>query len=256
MKRVSLLGFVSLFMFFVFSHCEENENLITTAVKVDFKLTDAPADFEEVNIEIVGLRYHNEMEGWVDVEDFNPGIYDLLKLRNGVDTLLGSAEILSGHISQIRLMLGSENSVVIDGDKKPLFTPSAQQSGIKVLVNKTFSPGRNQILLDFDAARSVVSNPNKFILKPVIRIIETETTGAVQGRILPLGVASVVYLQNSTDTLSAYPNQENGKFLIKGAQPGSYQLKVVPESPYGEVIMENVPVIEKITIDIGTITLK
>jgi len=90
---------------------------------------------------------------------------------------------------QIRLVLAAEgdpdcteefcNYVVLvdDPTKYELKTPSGQQSGVKILTPNDFciEEGNDtaQVTIDFDPAKAIVDNPNKYILKPNgIRIIE------------------------------------------------------------------------------------
>ncbi len=44
----------------------------------------------------------------------NQGIYNLLEFVNGQDTLIVDEDIPSGYISQIRLVLGENNTVMVD----------------------------------------------------------------------------------------------------------------------------------------------
>ena len=74
----------------------------------------------------------------------------------------------------------------------PLTTPSAQQSGLK-LNAKPFDVAEGQtveLVLDFDAARSVVraGNSGKYLLKPVITVIAVLDAGhiACKNGIAPL----------------------------------------------------------------------
>ncbi|MEE9461172.1 MAG: DUF4382 domain-containing protein, partial [Bacteroidales bacterium] len=96
---------------------------------VQIYLTDAPGDYQEVNIDVVSVR--------VIINDSlislptNTGIYNILDFVNGKDTLLVEDEIPAGYLSQIRLVLGEENTVKKrDGMTHNLKTPSAQQSGL------------------------------------------------------------------------------------------------------------------------------
>ena len=67
----------------------------------------------------------------------HPGLYNLMDLTNGKDTILADAEIPQGSISQIRLILGDNNFIITkSGEKKMLTTPSAQQSGLKVQIKQ------------------------------------------------------------------------------------------------------------------------
>jgi hypothetical protein len=64
-----------------------------------------------------------------------------LDFTNGLDTLLGSTVLPAGKISQMRLVLGSRNTVNIDGTISDLKTPSAQQSGLKFKIDATLKAG-------------------------------------------------------------------------------------------------------------------
>ena len=86
---------------------------------------------------------------------------------------LTEEEIPEGYLSQMRMILGENNEIVIDGDTLDLETPSAQQSGLKfnvqadIIEDETFS-----MLIDFDAEKSVVEKGNgEYLLKPVITVI-------------------------------------------------------------------------------------
>src|SRR5438045_1280754 len=134
--------------------CSEDKDGQSAHLQV--RMTDAPADYQEVIVDVQDVQVNStsdEDKGWISL-DVNKGQYDLLELTNGLDTLLGTAEIPAGHISQIRLVLGTNNSIKVGGVVQALTTPSAQQSGLKVNVNTDFEAGKTYtILLDFDAAR-------------------------------------------------------------------------------------------------------
>lgn len=136
-------------------------------------LSDDPADYEAVWIDVQDVRINNTADtinGWTSLHVIRPGLYNLLAFRNGVDTLLCSADIPTGSISQIRLVLGSNNSIKTATGSFPLETPSAQQSGLKINLQAILKPGQvYKLTLDFDAAQSIVSTGSgKFMLKPVI----------------------------------------------------------------------------------------
>ena len=56
---------------------------------------------------------------WQDLQ-IRPGVYDLLTLRNGTDTLLASGTIPEGKIKRIKITLGTNNSLVKDSVSYPL----------------------------------------------------------------------------------------------------------------------------------------
>lgn len=125
---------------------------------IRFHLTDAPGQYEAVYIDIQQIEVQVEGSGTVTLDPARKGVYDLLKFSNGMDTLLVEAGIPAGKVSQIRLILGTNNSVVVDGEVHSLNTPSAQTSGLKLNLKETLVAGAAyDFWLDFDAGRSIVA---------------------------------------------------------------------------------------------------
>lgn len=178
------------------------DSTATTSAKgtLSVKLTDAPASaYEQVVVTINEVRVHRsdtaeEGDGGWETLDVGEGVLplqvDLLELRNGVLEPLGDIELEAGRYSQIRLVLAENprngngqlaNYVVVEGDPTPhpLTTPSAQQSGVKLIHPFEVPDGKTvELVLDFDAARSVVeagkgSASVKYLLKPTIAVIAT-----------------------------------------------------------------------------------
>ncbi|MBK5284967.1 MAG: DUF4382 domain-containing protein, partial [Bacteroidia bacterium] len=155
----------------------------TTPVKV--RMTDAPGNFHEVNVDITGVEFKVNSSTTINL-NVNPGIYNLLDFVNGIDTLIASGNVPSGELSQVRLILGANNSVMVDSIVHPLSTPSAMQSGLKLNVHSTLEPGvEYNLLLDFDANQSIVlTGSGVYQLKPVIRTISVATSGSVHGNVV------------------------------------------------------------------------
>jgi hypothetical protein len=254
-KWMNWLMFAALFTFFAACQSDDEKN-----ARVEVWLTDAPGDYDKLNINIQDVQVHREAtddgSGWISL-DVQKGTYDLLKLTNGLDTLLGDIELPAGRISQIRLVLGNNNTVTIDGQEHALNTPSAQQSGLKLQVQQSLTEGVTyKILLDFDVARSVVQTGNgKFNLKPVIRTIVEATSGAIKGVVDPKESNPAVYAINGQDTLgTTYPDSV-GHFLLRGIPSGSYSIHFIPASGFEPVIKESVTVQTGVVTDLGTIQI-
>src|SRR5690606_125934 len=86
-----------------------------STASVNFHLTDDPANYDAVYIDIQSVEVTMEGSAAVVLTPLRPGIYDLLQFRNGLDTLLLRADLPAGKIGQIRLILGNNNSVVVNG---------------------------------------------------------------------------------------------------------------------------------------------
>lgn len=242
--------------------CSKNSSTSGTGSRLSFYLTDGPAAYDAVNVDIeeIDVNASNDSStqaGWVSLPLNRKGVYNLLDLRNGLDTLLTSQALPTGTISQIRLVLGNNNSVVIKGVSYPLTTPSSQTSGLKLNVHATLVAGiEYKMWLDFDAGKSVVTaGANKYLLKPVIRTYTKATTGAVKGIVLPVDAHSWVYaIQNTNDTISsAIADTTSGSFLIGGLTAGSYKIAIAAGNYRDTVI--NATVTTGVITDAGTLQL-
>src|SRR5450759_5892506 len=74
---------------FTFFSCSKNNSSGTSNLQV--RLTDAPAAYDEVNIDIreVRVNFRDDSTGWVSLNT-NAAVYNLLGLQNGVDALLAT----------------------------------------------------------------------------------------------------------------------------------------------------------------------
>lgn len=224
---------------------------------VSFYLTDDPASYDAVYIDIQQVEITMEGSAAVALTPVRPGIYNLLDFRNGLDTLLLRADLPVGKISQIRLILGSNNSVVVDGVVHALNTPSAQESGLKLNLKEEFSAGGAYVVwIDFDAAKSIVeTGSGKYNLKPVIRAYSQQTDGRIKGYVLPTAALVTVYATNGTETYAAIPAAD-GYYMFTGLPNGTYSVTYdAAVALYLDVTVNNVVVAYGQTTNLGTTTL-
>lgn len=168
-KKVFFFATSLLTISLFFYACKKN-NEGTTNLKVN--LTDAPFDASAVNVDIkeVNVKFRDDSTSWIKLST-TAGIYNLLGLQNGIDTLLAVGPVPTGLLKEIRLVLGNNNSIVIKDTIYPLTIPSGGSSGLKIKVNKNLAAGIDSILVDFDAGLSVIKTGNgTYILKPVLKI--------------------------------------------------------------------------------------
>ncbi|TNE56566.1 MAG: DUF4382 domain-containing protein [Bacteroidetes bacterium] len=145
----------------------------TSSTTLYVHLTDGPGDYQQVNVDVqeVRLKLANDSSQWMTLAT-TPGVYNLLDFQNGVDTLIASGPVPTDTLKEVRLVLGADNTVMIDSVLYDLDTPSAQQSGLKIKINKSLGVVVDSLKLDFDAEKSIVKTGNgKFILKPVIKVV-------------------------------------------------------------------------------------
>lgn len=218
----------------LFSACSNDDSMMNQNARVQVRLTDDPANYDAVLIDIREVLINvtgDDDKGWQSLPGVNKGVYNLLDLVNDKDTLLVNADIPGGRIQQMRLVLGPNNAVVVDGVTIPLETPSAQQSGLKLNIHQEVSGGiLYTLLLDFDAARSIVRTGNgKYILKPVIRTILQAAGGSIGGFVVPDSVRTAVFAIQGADTVAGTFTGINGGYLIRGLNAGSYSVSYVPQ---------------------------
>jgi hypothetical protein len=138
--------------------------------KISVLLHDNPSLYDSVKIDVREVQVHTDGSGWMKLTT-NAGVYDLLLLQNGIDTLLASSQdIPAGNLSQVRLILGVNNSVVDSGVTHPLELSSEDESGLKLNVHQELHDNTNYLIVfDFDASKSILENNNgSYRLKPVL----------------------------------------------------------------------------------------
>jgi hypothetical protein len=155
----------------IFSSCKKDKQGNMTV-----RLTDAPGDYLKVNVDIqlVEVHYANSSGGsWTSLST-NAGVYDLLTLQNNITTVLAAGtNIPAGKITQLRMILGSNNSVLLkDSTTHALKIPSSWNTGIKVNVNANVPANNNLVVtLDYDADASIHREGNgEYIMNPVVKV--------------------------------------------------------------------------------------
>ncbi|PKD21518.1 carbohydrate-binding protein [Salegentibacter salinarum] len=252
---------------FGFTSCsDDDENGIEEGnAQLTVRMTDAPGDYDEVWVDVQDVMIKTEAEvgeeegEWESLSNVETGRYDLLELTGGVSQLLADVEIPAGYLDQIRLVLGPDNVVVIDGEENPMATPSAQQSGLKLNIQQELEAGESyEYLLDFDVDESIGTTGNGgYILKPVIRMSAMANTGSIVGEVHPSDTRSLVKAQNASHTISAYTD-EGGNFALHGVPAGTYQVTITPDAETGleMVPVDNVEVVQGEAKDLEIIYLE
>ena len=238
------------------------------APRLEVRLTDGPGDYEAVVVDVVGVEVRRagaDGDGFEALPAAFSGPIDLLELSNGADTLLAAGDFEAGAVDEVRLRLGDDNYVVVDGDRRALSTPSAQQSGLKVKVEgDALVPGRAYaITLDFDAGRSVVraGNSGRYNLKPVLRAtlreVDAPAGARIVGRLTPAERQYVFAHAPLGDTIGSIADSL-GAFALLDVPAGTYTVEVVaPEgAAYGDRVIEGVAVSAGEVEDLGLIELE
>lgn len=218
-------------------------------------MTDAPAcGFDAVYVTVNKVRVNKSAGasetdgGWTDITLSPAKKINLLNLTNGVTEVLGQTQLEAGRYTQMRLVLdanasGTANTVVPSTGSKteqPLDTPSAVQSGIKLVGDIDVTAGaKTDVVIDFDACKSVLTKGNgKYSLKPVLKIVPAAANG-INGFVATALLNSNVMVsaqQNGKIVSSTAPNPTTGEFVLARLAPGNYDVVITADNSAAAVI--------------------
>lgn len=257
LKDLKILFSSLLLLAFVFSCTDsDSNNMDESAPTISVRLVDAPGDFKAVNVEIVDVMIKMDDDsdsdsGWISLNAEN-GTVNLLDFTGGFSkVLVDRFPVPVGTLSQMRLVLGNGNTIVIEGEtndvEHELKTPSAQQSGLKVKVNTVIEEGFTyDFVLDFDVEKSIVmaGDSNNIILKPVLYASAEVSSGIIEGTVSPTDVPAIASVlvddkdtpETEDDFIISAHTDENGAFTLWGVPAGTYEVVVTPldeTSDYG-----------------------
>lgn len=249
--------------------------------KLSIYLTDAPGDYQKVLIDIQRIEVkldtcrrnsdedeeqpgsdddHDVMQQHCQVWDtlpLNPGVYDLLSLRNGIDTLLSSGFVLNGKIERIKITLGDNNSVIVDSISHPLRLINNQHF-VFINIHKDhldeISSNNLELYLDFNVDRSIKFKNGQYYLKPMLKPFGKHSFGEIEGKVRPVNAHATIKVFNSTDTVFALPWKE-GEFKVRGLREGTYSLLVNGANGYKDSTINNINVTRHQKTDLGIIEL-
>jgi hypothetical protein len=275
---------LSLIIILLFA-CQKEKSINDEAVpegqqRVKIFLSDNPVNFDAVYVDIQQVivqvipdscrgRDNNNNDCFDDNEyrcsvwdtlNIRAGVYNLLSLSNGTDTLLANGLTLAGRVNKIKLVLGDNNSVVIDSVSYPLSLWGNQHSvtlQVKGADIDELTPADLQLWLDFDAGGSIVRvSNNRFVLKPKIKVFVPDLTASIKGKVLPREAKAVVSAVANGDTLIAIPYHHNGEFKIRGLKGDSAVVFInATAGGYSDTTLTGVSLQSGKTTDIGKIEL-
>jgi hypothetical protein len=256
--------------------CSNNKDDSAATSTVQLKLVDAPDDdYNQVWVEIIDVKYNRNDDdtGWTSFEGYpkeTGDMVDLMTLTAGTNHILTNDEIDSGMLSQVRLVLGEHNYLIIKGDNDqlsdeiPLSTPSAQQSGLKLHLQTELEAGYSYTFwLDWDVEKSIVKagNSGNYNLKPVIRVQAEVNSGTIMGNIadvtqttetpMPLDAWVTLYDSSNAEIATTLSNAE-GNFMLQGVPAGDYVIIVTKEN-YNDSDPKTAAVVNGQDTNVGTI---
>ena len=225
----------------------------STSGSMNVHLVDGPlSGYLELNVHILSVEILGS-DGWTTLGTPDRTI-NLLKLVGGVDeSLVGGATLPVGHYGQMRLLLGSGNTVKLaDGTVQPLVVPSGLQTGIKLVVSFDVAPGTTKdVWIDFDAAHSILvvqaGASGQYHLRPTVWAFDKLVTGSIHGTLTD--AAGATPLAGAT-VFAEYLDPAGSPVIARSTitdTSGAYALDLLPTGATYYVVSQPVT---------GTTTLK
>ena len=181
-----------------------------------------PSGVEHIYLMITEVSVHSSDKGWVTLAQPNV-TYDFLELINGATAVLADTTLESGHYTQMRLVVGDANEVVVDGETHPLSVPSGEQSGVKLNLNVEVGEEELiEVLVDFDASKSITWTPKKYLLRPSFKTFTRVVSGTLSGTVKDaagVGIPNALVEASSPDDTASTVTDSAGTYkliLIKG----------------------------------------
>ena len=224
-------------------------------------LTDSAGSYKAVYITVESLEVHtggndNNKENWQTIEmDKEKDTINLCELTNGVFEYLGSIRLDADRYTQMRLHLSDTpedtdelnilsemhphaNYVILeDNTVHELKVPSGFQSGVKIVKGFRINDnGTTEIILDFDAMKSVVEagNSGQWLLKPTIKVGELNEFSIINGTVLDGSGAVIPNAYVSAQKYNGYADYDEDKVVIQAGtitdQDGEFSLFVKPDT--------------------------
>ena len=200
---------------------------------------------------------HDSFGKW-DTLSINPSIYDLLKLKNGTDTLIANSYAHTGKITKIRITLGTNSNIWTDSmhsypltlcDNHPYIYVRVRRNTIDTLTN-----GQVRIRIDFDVAKSVELDNGVYCFEPSLKCYSDNNSGKIAGIVKPRDAHARIMAYNLTDTAYAIPEQD-GEFLIRGLSPATYSVLFKGTTSYQDTTISNIQVQAGQRVQLQTVTL-
>lgn len=146
---------------------------------------------------------------WIVIPISGPNPFDLLKLQ-GIDELLGTAELQAGRYTQIRLEISKIEVVLGGGTLQEASVPSGELKFVRpfdVIAGET-----TDIELDFDVQKSVnITGSGKVMVKPVVKLTITNKSSGLLTTLS--GAVSAVDAQ--AYTISILPTAQTQPVVLK-----------------------------------------
>lgn len=179
-----------------FASCKKPGLVLPPSQSSTFKvyLADSQNNYQAVQIDIQQIFIYvvnqaTAQSGWTEIPMTRAGVYDLSNFQNGTDTLIAQSNVPPGIVSQIRLILGNNNSLLLNnGLTVPLQISSSSANGIQLNIQDTLFAGKPFSLgIDFNAENSITGpdNNGQYTFQPVVTVFSKSSPFTAKGMALP-----------------------------------------------------------------------
>jgi hypothetical protein len=277
----------------VISACNKSDRPTEEGEKVSVFLTDDPGLYEKVLIDIKYVevkvqegyknrehigdrddddddhfddddkdsdndRQSKDKYGKWDTLAITAGVYDILKLRNGVETLFAQG-VVKGRVRKIRITLGENNTIVKSGLTYPLSLHPGINNYVYIRTlnrhHETIGLNHLGFWIDFDIANSIVEKNDRFFLKPLLKPFCNKQFGRVSGKVFPADAHPMVRISNAAGNGAAIP-EKSGEYKIRGLAAGTYKITFSGVNGYVDTTINEVKVLKDEDTKIPNVTLR
>lgn len=241
-------GALALFLALGMAACDDPAG--DDSARVTLRLTDAPGDLSEANVQIRQVYLVGEggdsLRNRLVLYD-GGGTFNLLTLSGGATAELARDVVVpAGTYSQVRIVIGDATIRTREGAtfstaSNTLQCPSCAQSGLKVKLPGgavRLDEDTNVLLLDFDVSQSFgrqAGRSGRWVMRPVVTATRFETAGGITGTVsLAPGVTLPACGGAATDLTRFVPRATAGDVTLSGRTEatGAYRISFVPPGTY------------------------
>lgn len=234
MKNIKIALYTGAIAFLGLTACKKDD--MDTAPKnansITVRMTDAPGDYAELNLELERVDIYLENSGWVTLSNESQMV-NVLELTNGNSvTIANSNNIEAGLYTSVALYFGDDNDLMVEnGSNSTSFDLSGQGAVIIDINQEVDANTQADLLLDFNVSESLHEAGGEIVLDPTIHYVDDPETG-VQGQVLGGAFASIE-LSDGENTFSTFTDA-NGNFILQGIDEGTYSLAVMVDAEGSE----------------------
>jgi len=158
MKKIAALmvAFSCIIIALLFSTCKKDGSVAGQS-KVNVRLKDAPAHCDKMKVHVKGFKIRLE-NGQTLTFPINDTIVDILQLQD-TSLLLSTVNIPAGTITEVSIILGSQDTVTIGGVDYVLSLSAFDSSDYVLKINSPTLPGKTYtIIIDLNANNSLMDD--------------------------------------------------------------------------------------------------